>query len=78
MLALVTLHRCTTKATLKTLKTHRKEWNLVIWSHMDESRLCHTESTKSEIEEQIYLHMYGIQKNDTDEPVCRAEMETQS
>ena len=45
---------------------------------MDESRLCHTESTKSEIEEQIYLHMYGIQKNDIGEPVCRVEMETQS
>ena len=45
---------------------------------MDESRLCHTESTKSEIEEQIYLHTYGIQKNDIDEPLCRADMETQS
>ena len=51
------------------LLSHKKERNWVICSDVDESRGCH----KSEREKyRILMHIYGIQKNVTDEPICRA------
>ena len=43
---------------------------------MDEPRVCHTEQSKTKIEKySILTHIYGILKNGTDEPVCRAGIE---
>ena len=60
-----------------TLFSHKKEW---IWvSCVDEPRVCHTEWNKSERNKyRILKHIYGIQKDGTDEPNCRAAMETQT
>ena len=60
------------------LLSHKKEWNLVICSNVDGSRDCRTEWSKSEREKQIsYINAYMWNlENGTDEPVCRAEIET--
>ena len=49
-------------------------------SDMDEPRIGHTELSKSEEQNKYHIlaHAYGIQKNDTDEPICRAEIEVQT
>jgi len=46
---------------------------------MDEPRAYFTEWSKSESEKQIshtIVHIYGMQKDGTDEIICRAAMET--
>ena len=53
-----------------------KEWNWVICRDVDGLRVCHTEWSKSEKENCILTHICGIQKNGTDEPICRAGIET--
>ena len=53
--------------------------NWVICRDVDGSRDCHTEWSKSEREKQISYsnaYMWNLE-NGTDEPVCRAEIETQ-
>ena len=60
------------------LLSHKKERNWVICRDMDGPRDCHTERSKTEREKyHILTHIGGIQKNGTDEPVCKAEIETQ-
>ena len=61
------------------LLNHKKE---LIWassSEVDETRACYTEWSKSEREKQIsYNNTYIWDlENGTDEPICRAETETQ-
>ena len=60
-------------------KYKRKMCNWVICRDVDGSRDCHTEWSKSEREKQIsYINAYMWNlENGTDEPVCRAEIETQ-
>ena len=45
----------------------------ISWNEADESRACYTEWSKSE-EKQVHTltHIYGIKKNDNDEPICMA------
>ena len=61
------------------LLSHKKEQNWAICRDVDTSRDCHTEWSKSEREKQISYnnaYMWNLE-NGTDEPVCRAEIETQ-
>ena len=45
---------------------------------MDLETVIQSEVSKEEKNKyRILMHIYGIQKNGTDEPVCRAEIETQ-
>ena len=61
------------------LLSHKREWNLVLCRHVDASRDCHTKWSKSEREKQIlYINAYMWNlENGPDEPVYRAEIETQ-
>ena len=55
----------------------RNEW--VSRSEVDDPRACYTEWSKSEREEQIsYIntHIWNLEKNSTDEPIYREEMQT--
>ena len=38
----------------------------------------HEVSQKEKNKSHILMHIYGIQKNGTDEPICKAEIETQT
>ena len=64
-----------------------KQWNitcplkgmkLCLCRDMDGPTDCHTEWSKSEREKQIPIltYIFGIKKNGTDEPICKAEIET--
>ena len=58
---------------------HRKQPILVSSTEMDEPTACYTEWRKSEREKQIlYINAYlwSLEKNGTDEPICRAAIET--
>ena len=58
------------------LLSHKKEQNWVICRDVDGSRDCHTEWSKSEKQiSYINAYMWNLE-NGTDEPVCRAEIET--
>ena len=59
------------------LLSHKKERNWVIFSDVDEPRVCHTEWRKSEREKQyrILTHACRVQENGTDESICRAGIE---
>ena len=58
------------------LLNHKREWNWVSYSEVDEPRVCYTEWSKTKREKYCILtHIYGILKNGTDEPVCRAGIE---
>ena len=61
------------------LLSDKKEWNWVISSEVDGSRVCHTEWGKSEREKQIpYDNAYICNlKSGTDEPSDRAGIKTQ-
>ena len=59
--------------------SHKKEWIWVGWTETDEPRACYAEWSKSE--KYIYhilMHIYGISKNGTEEPICRAGLETKT
>ena len=45
---------------------------------MDGPRNCHTSEVNQKVKNKycILMHICGIQKNGTEEPICRAEMET--
>ena len=61
------------------LFSHKKEYIWLSSNEMDEPRAYYTEWNKSEREKQIshmILHIYGMQKDGTDEIICRAAMET--
>ena len=60
------------------LLSHKKEWNWVICRDVDGPRVCHTEWSEPEREKQIsYINAYMWNlKNRTDEPICRAGIET--
>ena len=46
---------------------------------VEKPRTCHTElSQKEKNQYHILKHIYGIQKNGTDEPICRARTEAQT
>ena len=46
---------------------------------MDEHRAYYTEGIESEREKySTEMHIYGIEKDGTDEPVCRAAVEMQT
>ena len=61
------------------LLSQKKEWNRVICRDVDGCRDCHTEWRKSgENKEGILMHVCGIEKNDTDECICRAGIEMQT
>ena len=61
------------------LLSHKKEWNWVICSDVDGPRVCHIEGSQKEKKKYcILMQMYGIQKNGTVEPVCRAGVEIQT
>ena len=57
-----------------------KELNCAIYRDMNGPRDCHTELRKSEREKTYIYHIilliYAIQKNNTDELTCKAEIET--
>ena len=58
--------------------TKRNEFDSVLMRWMNLEPVIQALS-KSEKEKQIFIltHIYGIQKNGTDEPICRAGIETQ-
>ena len=59
---------------------HEKEWIWVSWTEVDEPEVCYTDWSQSEREKQIlYIKAYiwNLEKNGTDEPICRAGIETQ-
>ena len=61
------------------LLSHKKKWNGSICRDVDGPRDCHTEWSKSEREKQILYniaYMWNLE-NDTDELICKAEIETQ-
>ena len=62
-----------------TLLSHKKEQNWVIWSDVDGPRVCHIKWIKSEKEKQIsHINVYvWYLENGIDEPICRAERESQ-
>ena len=53
------------------LLSHAKEQTWVIYSDMDEPIFRHTEWSKSKEKNKycILMHIYGIQKNSSDEPI---------
>ena len=60
------------------LHSHNKKWNWVICKDMDGPRQCHTEwSQKEKSKYHILMHICVIYKNGIDDPVCKAELETQ-
>ena len=62
------------------LLSHKKKLNWVICSEVKGPRVCHTEWSKSDKERQIshdITYMWNLNKSDTNEPVCKAEIETQ-
>ena len=61
------------------LLSHKKERNWVTCKDVDGPTDCHTSevSQKEKNKYRILMHICGIQRNGTDEPVCRAEIETQ-
>ena len=61
------------------LLSPKKEQNSAIYRDVDRPRECHTEWSKSEREKQIsynITYMWNLEKC-TDEPICKAEIETQ-
>ena len=61
------------------LFSHKKEGIWVGLNEVDEPRGYYTEWNKSEREKKcILMHIYEIYKDGTDEPICRAAMETQT
>ena len=58
------------------LLSHKKEQIWVTCIEANEPRACYTDWSKLEENKYILTHMYGIQKNGTDEPLCRAATET--
>ena len=62
------------------LLSHKKEWNKVVCSDVDGPRVCHTE-WESEWEREKYcilMHIHGVQKSGTAEPICGAGIEMQT
>ena len=62
------------------LLSHKKEHIWVSSSEVDEPRACYTGevSLKEKNKFHILMPIYGIDKNATDEPINRAEIETQT
>ena len=54
--------------------------NNAICSNMDESRDCHTESSKSDRERQVYdiTYMWNLKRNDTNELIYETETDSQT
>ena len=54
---------------------------LVRWMNLEpvmQKEVNQKEGNKNHIYVNIYIYIYGLSKNDTDEPICRAGMETQT
>ena len=57
----------------------RKAFESVLMRWMKLEPIIHSEVSQKEKDKyHILLHIYGIKKDGTDEPVCRAAMETQT
>ena len=57
----------------------KKKEEIWVSSEVDEPRACYTEWGNSEKnKDSILKHLYGIQENGTDEPMCREGTETQT
>ena len=60
------------------LLSHKKEWNWVSTSEVDEPRSVIQREVKSERDKyHILMHIYRIQKNGSNESICRAGREMQ-
>ena len=60
------------------LLSHKKQHVWVNSSERDEPRVCYTEwSQREKNKHRMLKHMYGMQRNGTDEPICREGMEAQ-
>ena len=61
------------------LLSHQKKQNWIICSDVGERTVCHIElSLKDKNKYCILMHIYEIQKNGTDKPICRAEIKMQT
>ena len=61
------------------LLSHKKEHIWVSFNEVDEPRVYYIEWSKLEREkDHILKHIYGIEKNGTDEPICRLVMEIET
>ena len=57
------------------LLSHKKEWHWVIYIDENESRVCHTEWSKSGKKKKTSIKAYIWNlENGTDEPLCKAEI----
>ena len=61
------------------LLSHKKGWIWVSWTEVDEPTACYMKWSKSERENKYHILtlICGIWENGTDEPICKAEIETQ-
>ena len=62
------------------LLIHKKEWIWVSFNEVNEHKACYTEWSQSEREKQISCinaYIWNLE-NGTDEPICRAGIETQT
>ena len=56
----------------------RNKIGLIVELQIDLESVCHTVSQKEKNKYHILMHKSGIQKNGTDEPICRARVDTQT
>ena len=65
------------------LLSHKKEWNIAIWSNMDGPRDYHTKLSKSDKElsksdkDKWYAYAWNLKNNDTDELIYKTEIDPQ-
>ena len=62
------------------LLNYKEEWKWVSWTEVDEPRACYTEWRKQKEKSKYHLltHTRNLEKNGTEEPICRARIETQT
>ena len=61
------------------LLSYKKESTCAIYRNMDKPREYHTEWSKSEKQIlHVNAYMWNLEKNSTDEPIFKAEVETQT
>ena len=61
------------------LLSHKREFIWLCSKEVDEPRAYYTEQSKVDRDKyHILTHIYGIQKDGIDEPICRAAKESQT
>ena len=60
------------------LATKRNAFESVLMRRMNLEPIIQNETSQKEKNKYILTHIYGIQKNGTDEPICRAAIEMQT